>query len=79
MPCDTWKSIAGHRCSGCGGYATHFYGSYGAICCDCHGGYLVSQKDAKIEHERIILLRDDEDHKKIRGNEVDFSDEIEVF
>jgi hypothetical protein len=79
MAYDTWEDVAGHKCSGCGKYATHFYGSYGAICCDCHGGYLVSQKDAKKEHERVILKQDDEDHKKIRKNEVDFPDEIEEF
>jgi len=79
MPCDTWENVAGKVCNGCGGYATHFYGSYGAICCQCHGGYLVSPKDAKIEHERVILERDDENHKKIRKGERGSLDEIDLF
>lgn len=79
MPCDTWEAIAGHRCNGCDGYATHFYGSYGPICCQCHGGHLVSQKDAKREHERVILEKDDEESKKIRQKELDSLDEMDIF
>lgn len=66
MPCDTWEDVAGHKCNNCGGYATHFYGSHGAICCDCHGGCLVSQSDAKREHERIIIEKDHKDHEEKR-------------
>jgi hypothetical protein len=76
MPCSTWGG--GKKCEICSGYATHYYKNR-LICCDCHGGYLCSQKDAKREHEHIILKRDDGDHKRIRKNEVDFSDEIEIF
>lgn len=79
MPCDTWEDVAGKKCNGCGGYATHFYGSYGPICCDCHGGYLVSQKEAKKEHEYVILNKDDEEFQKKRKKELDSLDEIDLF
>ena len=34
--------MIGHKCVGCGGYATHLYGDV-YLCCDCHGGYIISQ------------------------------------
>jgi hypothetical protein len=78
MPCNTWEEVAGKKCEMCGGYATHYYGNK-LICCDCHGGYLCSQKEAKEEHERIILERDDKNYKKDEKYRNPFSGEIEKF
>ena len=73
MPCTLWEDIAGKKCS-CGNYATHYYGSE-AICCQCHGGNLVTPEEAKREVERILLKEDDEFHKKLSNN----LDEIEPY
>lgn len=75
MPCSTWEEVAGKKCQQCGGYATHYYGDI-LICCECHGGHLVSQKDAKIEHERIIMKRDDENLRRKKYKDP-FSGKIE--
>jgi hypothetical protein len=48
-----WVDIIGYRCITCGGYATHWDGVM-ALCCDCHGGGLVSQDEARIMHEQGI-------------------------
>jgi hypothetical protein len=68
MPCSIWEEVAGKRCESCGGYATHYYGNV-LLCCECHGGYLVSHDEAKRQHERILTKDDDLFHNK-------FSDEI---
>lgn len=65
VPCSTWEEVAGKRCGQCGGYATHYYRDI-LTCCDCHGGRLVSQADAKREHERIIIEKDHKIHEKKR-------------
>lgn len=49
MPMTPWEDIVGEKCSQCGGYATHWYG-YSPLCCDCHGGKIISQEEAKIVH-----------------------------
>jgi hypothetical protein len=71
MPCSTWKEVAGKRCSQCNGYATHYYGNT-LLCCDCHGGFLVSQREAKRAHETVIMHEDDDFHnnflKKVKKN-----------
>jgi hypothetical protein len=51
MPLTLWRDIIGERCDGCGGYATHWYGAV-PLCCQCHGGDLVSQEEARRKHEQ---------------------------
>ena len=53
MPLTPWVEIVGHRCMECGGYATHWFGP-AALCCDCHGGGLVSQAEAQVMHTQGI-------------------------
>jgi len=53
MPCDPWEQVAGEKCDMCGGYATHIYG-VNYLCCECHGGCLVTQKEAKKMHEKFL-------------------------
>ena len=64
MPCSTWEEVAGKKCERCGNWATHYYGKV-LMCCECHGGYLVTQEEAEKEHEKIILREDDKFHKKL--------------
>jgi hypothetical protein len=52
MPLTPWIEILGYACERCGGYATHWYGPL-ALCCDCHGGNLVSQEEARRQHEGV--------------------------
>jgi hypothetical protein len=47
----SWEDIAGEKCADCGGYATHHYGNV-PVCCQCHGGNMITQEEAKAEHER---------------------------
>jgi hypothetical protein len=56
MPMTTWEAIAGKRCADCGGYATHYFAN-DPVCCACHGGDMISQEDAKTEHERVLAER----------------------
>ena len=44
-----WKHIVGYRCEQCGKAATHFY-VIGPLCCQCHGGDIISNKEAEIIH-----------------------------
>ena len=53
MPLTPWIDVLGYRCVSCGAYATHWYGNV-TVCCQCHGGDLVSQEEARRMHERGI-------------------------
>ena len=50
---DPWKKVAGKKCDGCGGYATHIHG-VNVLCCECRGGYLVTQEEARKMHEKTL-------------------------
>jgi hypothetical protein len=50
MPLTPWIDVLGYRCVQCGGFATHWYGHV-TVCCQCHGGDLVSQDEARRMHE----------------------------
>ena len=58
MPVTLWKDVPrGQLCemptglnTSCENYATHYYGVHW-YCCNCHGGCIVSQEDARVYHE----------------------------
>lgn len=54
MPMTSWEDIYGEKCIECGKLATHFYGNT-ILCCQCHGGNLVSAEETMYEHKRIRL------------------------
>jgi hypothetical protein len=54
MPMTPWPEVIGKRCHACGGYATHIYGDI-YLCCDCHGGFIISQEEARRVHETGVL------------------------
>jgi hypothetical protein len=59
MPMTPWEAVIGHRCASCGGYATHIYGDI-YLCCQCHGGDIISQAEARKVHEEGPLPPEDE-------------------
>ena len=48
MPITPWEDITGESCQKCGGPATHYYINI-PLCCDCHGGKVVTKKEAEFE------------------------------
>lgn len=52
-----WKDVAGKACELCDKPATHYYGDM-LICCECHGGGLVSHEEAEKEHAKVLAERE---------------------
>ena len=40
----------GRRCDECGKLATHYYGNT-VLCCQCHGGEILSEEETEEWHE----------------------------
>lgn len=50
MPVTYWEDIVGHACAECGKPASHWYGDI-PLCCQCHGGDVVSAEETARVHE----------------------------
>ena len=63
MPATDWRDVVGSLCCECGRPATHIYGGK-PLCCQCHGGNVVSIEEARRQHDgELARLRQAADHK----------------
>lgn len=63
MPLTLWEAIVGYKCEECGKPATHFY-VIGPLCCECHGGGIVTNEEAEVIHTYY------EKHKEIPEQQI---------
>lgn len=62
---DAWEDVAGHMCEICNeNPATHIYGLT-FMCCQCHGGDIITPEEAKEAHKKVLEEQKNESIDKV--------------